>query len=136
MNWNEYRTYHKQKYGTTSVEALSKSYKTYKKTSPKKLVSPRKLKAGEGRGSPTRGWNSPKGKKRHNLKATCGNSAFLDPKHEKFPVKNQQCQYVCEGINAAKVRACQYNHPKIADKAQKLGEKYCGLSPKKHACNK
>lgn len=137
MDWNSYRKYHKQKFGTTSVATLSKDYKTYKKTSPKKILS-RKLKVGEGRGSPTRGWGkaSPKGKNRHALKKKCGNSAFLDPTNEKFPVKNKKCEYVCEGLNAAKNRACQYNHQTIADKAQKLGEKHCGFSPKRQACKK
>lgn len=144
MNWNEFRKDYKEKHGPTSVAILSNKYKTYKNKSPKKkMVSPRKLKAGQGRGSaknsPTRGWakNSPKkGIERHNLKATCGASAFLDPKNEKYPVKNQKCEYVCEALNSAKNRACQYDHEAIADRAQKLGQKHCNFSPKKHACKK
>lgn len=127
MNWNEYRTFHKDKHGTTSVAVLSKNYKIYKKQSP------------NVKKSPTRGWSkaSPKkGTERHILKETCGDSAFLDPKHEKYPVKNQKCQYVCKGVASAKNRACQYGHSNIADKAQKVGEKYCNFSPKKHACKK
>lgn len=84
MNWQEYKTYHKNKYGTSSQQMLSNDYQAYKtkqlgsprsarpykpidyenvlETMPKSRVyKTRQLKhvaqnRHEGRGSPTRGW--------------------------------------------------------------------------------
>ncbi len=163
MNWNEYQQYHKQKFGVSTKKELSQDYNAYKMG--KKLASPIKLNLNkvkqnlpesrkykhanlekvsknknEGRGSPTRGWaaavSSP-GRERHDLKAKCGNAAFLIPEEEKYPVMNAlrntggKCEYVCEGISAAKNRSCQYNRPDIAEKANKLGAQHCGWSPKR-----
>ena len=154
MDWNEYRSYHKQKHGSTNVQQLSTDYTKYKskgkslyrkdilanipETRKSKIKSLKKLKYGEGRGSPTRGWaaSSPqKYSERHLLNAKCGNQAFLDPDNEKYPVMNamrntNKCEYVCQAIQSAKNRSCQYNQFDIANKAQKLGEKECGWAPK------
>lgn len=98
---------------------------------------------GEGRGSPTRGWGATapqRGSERHELLQKCGPKSFLEPTDEKFPVMkslrttNGRCEYSCEGISAAKNRACQYNHLNIADKAQELGERQCMWSPSRQAC--
>lgn len=103
-----------------------------------KIASAKKLKVGEGRGSPTRGWGilSPTRRERHSLKEKCGNKAFLLPDQEKFPVQNNKCEYVCQGIQAAKNRACQYGYYDVAEKADRLAVKHCKASPKKQGCNK
>lgn len=130
MNWNEFRTDYVKRYGTTSIQELSDNYAKYKK-------STRKYKQLEKR-SPTRGWAamSPhRGTERHLLKEKCGNKAFLMPEDEKFPVMpalrvSDNCEYNCQGINSAIVRACQYNYLDVAEKAQKLGETHCAFRKK------
>jgi len=163
MDWNQYRSSHKQKNGTTSIEKLSSDYQKYKKTlkSPRKSPNYKKILASlpesrvaqrknlekvmkneGGRGSATRAWrgSSPQpGTERHQLKKVCGDKAFLDPEHEKFPVMaalrvNDKCEYDCRGLTASKNRSCQYNHLDIAAKAQKLGVKECGWNATKSPC--
>jgi len=95
-----------------------------------------------GRGSPTRGWgaaSSQRGRERHELLAKCGAKAFFDAKEEKFPVMpalryDNKCEYACEGIQAAKNRACQYKYYDIAAKAQALGKRQCGFPPNQKIC--
>jgi len=95
---------------------------------------------GENRGSPTRGWGATapqRGNERHQLKAKCGNSAFLAPDVEGFPIMKAlrvtggKCELSCQGVQAAKNRALQYHHYDVADKAQKVGAKNCGWSTTK-----
>ncbi len=154
MNWNEFRTDYVKRHGTTSTQELSDNYAKYKRSSPNyekiraTMPATRKYKIqqlekvmknrNKGRGSPTRGWDSmspQKGTERHLLKEKCGNKAFLMPEEEKFPVMpalrvSDKCEYSCQGINSAIVRACQYNYLDVAEKAQKLGEKHCGFRQK------
>lgn len=162
MDWHTYRTYHKEKFGTTTYAKLSADYTKQKpksqrspQRSPKKLnldkvkknlPMSRKYKhaaldrvirhKSEGRGSATRGWaaaSPQKSTERHNLKQVCGNQAFL-AENEKYPVMNAlrntggKCEYVCEAIQSAKNRSCQYDRPDVAAKANKLGVKHCGWS--------
>jgi hypothetical protein len=170
MNWNEYRTDYVKKHGTTSIKELSDNYAKYKsktspRKSPKKIQSPnyekiratipatRKYKIqqlekvmknkNEPRGSKTRSWSaqSPQRRERHELKAKCGDKAFLDPEQEKYPVMaalrvNDKCEYNCYGIQSSINRSCQYNRLDIAEKAQKLGEKHCGFEHKSPCRNK
>ena len=98
---------------------------------------------GEGRGSPTRGWaaaSPQRGRERHALLDKCGAKAFLDAKNEKFPVMpalrySNKCEVSCQGVQAAKNRACQYKYYDIAAKAQAVGARKCGWSPSKRPCN-
>lgn len=153
MNWNEYQNFYKGKYGSAAKTDVTAAY--YKQKGLNKILKsvPKTRKAEIKRlktemknikTSPTRGFRaaSPqRGKERTELLNKCGNDAFLIPKEKKFPVMtalrvNNNCEYSCEGLNAAKNRACQYDYIKEANKAQKLGEQYCNWSPKKRACNK
>lgn len=125
---------------------LDKVLKSVPKSRKEKVSSLKKVMKNKSspRGSKTRGFKaaSPQqGRERAELLAKCGNKAFLIPSEKKFPVMaalrvNGNCDYSCEGLASSKVRACQYGYTKEADKAQKLGQKYCGWSPKKRACNK
>jgi hypothetical protein len=76
----------------------------------------------------TKGWQklAPKTpNERRALLARCGAKAFLDAKNLKFPVmaKHGPCVVDCEGLRAAKSRAKQYHHPKVAAKANRLGKR-------------
>lgn len=165
MNWNEYKTYHREKYGSSSRHDLSRDYNAYKtkehghrsptrhnehvnyehvlatmpqsrhyKTRQLQHVAKNRY---EGRGSPTRGWaamSPQRGRERHELKAKCGNRAFLEPENEGFPVMSasrvgEGCHYNCKGIQSAYNRANQYKHFDIARKAENLGRTHCGWSP-------
>jgi hypothetical protein len=142
--------YYKTK-GTTrgTTLNLNKVLKSVPKSRKEKIRSLKKVIKNKSspRGKKTRGFKaaSPqKGHERAELLAKCGSKAFLIPSEKKFPVmaavraqgKNATCNYSCEGLNAAKNRACQYGYTKEANKAQAIGTKYCGWSPKKRACNK
>jgi hypothetical protein len=93
----------------------------------------------EGRGSPTRGWaamSPQRGRERHELKQKCGDAAFLDPQHEKYPIMGATragggCHVSCQAVQSAYNRSCQYKHFDIAKKAQHQGEKSCQWSPRK-----
>lgn len=97
---------------------------------------------GEGRGSPTRYWKSlspQRGAERHALKVRCGSSAFLSPEDEKYPVMaalrvNDKCEYVCQGLQSALNRSCQYGALDISARANTLGVKECGWTPSKSPC--
>lgn len=166
MSWNEYQKAYKKKHGAapksevaaayykakgnnTGVKGtklnLNKVLKSIPKTRKEKISSLKKeIKNKSPRGSPTRGFKAAapqKGRDRSELLNKCGNKAFLIPSEKKFPVMaalrvNGKCEYSCEGLNAAKNRACQYGYTKEANKAQAIGQKVCGWSPKKRACNK
>ena len=77
----------------------------------------------------TSGWReaSPKrGKEREELKKKCGNSCFLLPSQNKFPIcRPDSCIPDCRGILSAKIRARQYKYENIANIAQKLQNKLC-----------
>lgn len=75
-----------------------------------------------------RSWSkrAPKTKReREALYARCGAKAFLDPKNLKFPVmaKSGPCVPDCVGVKAARSRAKQYRHGKVAGKAKRLGKR-------------
>lgn len=125
---------------------LDKVLKSVPKSRKEKVSSLKKVMKNKSspRGSATRGFRaaSPQqGHERAELLAKCGNKAFLIPSKKKFPVMaalrvNGKCDYSCEGLRSAQLRACQYNYYDVAERAQSLGEKYCNFSPKKGACKK
>ena len=138
MNWNEFRTDYVKRHGTTSIQELSNNYGKYKKSATRKYKIQQSEKVMKNKNSPTRGWaamSPQRGTERHLLKEKCGNKAFLIPDEEKFPVMpalrvSDDCEYSCQGINSAIVRACQYNYLDVAEKAQKLGEQHCAFRKK------
>lgn len=95
---------------------------------------------GEGRGSRTRGWSAmepKKGRERHQMKAKCGNSCFLQPENEGFPICRKlsltggQCKVDCKGLQSAYVRARQWKHTEVANQAKALAKLFgCVGEPK------
>ena len=86
------------------------------------------MKATHKKARSTKGWRrrAPKTPtERRELLARCGAKAFLDPKNMKFPVmaKTGPCVVDCEGLRAAKSRARQYHHGKVATKASRMGKR-------------
>jgi hypothetical protein len=76
----------------------------------------------------TKGWRKRAPKtvsERRALLARCGSKAFLDAKNLKFPVmaKTGPCVLDCEGVRAAKSRARQFHHGKVATKAVRMGRR-------------
>lgn len=76
----------------------------------------------------TKGWKKRAPRTPHErraLLAHCGAKAFLDPKNLKFPVmaKSGRCIVDCEGLRAAKSRARQFHHAKVAVKATRMGKR-------------
>lgn len=176
MDWQDYKSYHKNKYGSSSQNVLSQDYQAYKTKqmgnyrSPARLSSPSRSTVDfdralatlppsrvyktnelkrlsqnryESRGSPTRGWASispQRGTERHELKQRCGDAAYLDPEHEKYPIMpalryNNSCNVSCQGVQSAYNRSCQYKHFDIAKKAQHTGERQCHWSPSRSTCS-
>lgn len=89
---------------------------------------------GDPRGSFTRGWSArapQRGAERRELHERCGDSAFLLPEQNKFPIVQacrQQpctCNYDCGGIQAAKIRAAQWGYTDIKQTADNLLNTYC-----------
>lgn len=89
---------------------------------------------GDPRGSFTRGWSArapQRGAERRELHERCGDSAFLLPEQNKFPIVQacrQQpctCNYDCGGIQAAKIRAAQWGYTDIKQNADNLLNTYC-----------
>lgn len=86
----------------------------------------------DGRGKKTRGWAAAapqKGTERHQLKKKCGDSCFLKPEAEGFPIcaalrEHQGCKVDCRGVTAAKVRASQWKYPVVYREASNLERKY------------
>lgn len=88
----------------------------------------------ETKKSRTRGWGSmapQKGKERHELMKVCGEQCFLMPGREGFPIcssldegKKYRCKVNCKGVNAAYIRARQWNYPKVAASALELKNRY------------
>jgi hypothetical protein len=81
--------------------------------------------------SKTRGWKilSPQnGKQRKAIHKKCGDSAFLMPKQEKFPIVSkdtQDCKPSCQGLYSAKSRAKQWGYDDVAARAERLIKKHC-----------
>ena len=96
-----------------------------------KVGGPTYVKLGmtDGRGSRTRGWReaSPKGgEQREALKKKCGDTCFLLPEKNKFPIcRPDSCVPDCRGILSAKIRARQYGYEDVVVKAQKLQDTLC-----------
>jgi hypothetical protein len=96
-----------------------------------KVGGPTYIKMGmnDGRGSKTRGWReaSPKrGAEREALKKKCGDTCFLLPSQNKFPIcRPDSCVPDCRGILSAKIRARQYKYEHVANIAQQLENKFC-----------
>lgn len=86
----------------------------------------------DGRGKRTRGWAAAapqKGTERHQLKAKCGDTCFLKPQAEGFPIcaalrEKQGCKVDCRGVTAARVRAAQWKYPTVYREAANLERKY------------
>lgn len=86
------------------------------------------MKASHKTARSTKGWRkrAPYLKsERRALLARCGAKAFLDAKHLKFPVmaKDGPCRIDCEGLRAAKSRAAQFHHRKVAVKVERMGKR-------------
>jgi hypothetical protein len=61
------------------------------------------------------------------MHATCGDSCFLMPNEEKFPIcsiHDGGCKPDCRGILSAKMRARQWGYNEVAAKADRLIEEY------------
>ncbi len=112
----------------------------------RRKLSVQRGRQGDARGAPTRGWaaDAPKtGTQRHKLKAACGNTCFLAPGQEKFPIcrkcgtKTCSCAIDCRGVLAARIRARQYGnrYPGLSSAAEKIQAEKCPQhyhpSPKK-----
>ena len=71
---------------------------------------------------PNRIKNEIKGKKnRDSLLSKCGESAYLNPQEEKYPVKDPEtCKYSCKLIRAAIQRARMNKHAAILKRAETL----------------
>jgi hypothetical protein len=88
----------------------------------------------EGRGSRTRGWAAAapqRGKERHELMKKCGESCFLQPEDEGFPIcaalrEGQGCAIDCRGVTSARVRAAQWGYDEVEKFAEELQKKKCG----------
>jgi len=98
---------------------------------------------GEGRGSPARGWGAAapqRGSERQALKKRCGNDAFLLPSSMGYPVMSMRaspkkpCKVQCQGVAAARNRACQYHKCDVAKKATKVGVKKCKWPKEQKPC--
>ncbi len=134
---------------TGTIESLSTTLKHIPASRPalRAKVQGQIARAGEKRGSYTRGWagRAPqKGNERKLLYKECGSEAFLLPNHEnpgqsKFPivarfVKGQKnCEAECGGIQAALIRARQHKYEKVAQTAVHLLEEKCPDSARARA---
>jgi hypothetical protein len=73
----------------------------------------------------TRGWKNEKPgfKQRTQMLAKCGKKCFLGPK-KSFPIcKKNTCKISKKGVYSAYIRARQYHHKNISQKAKKLLKK-------------
>ncbi len=78
--------------------------------------------------NPSFGWSlraPQKGRARHLLLEKCGNSCFLLPEREAFPVcakydLKRKCEVDCRGVLSAYRRAQQYKYPDVAERAKTL----------------
>ena len=100
-----------------------------------KVDGPTYIKLGMS-GSRTRGWReaSPKrGKEREALKKKCGDTCFLLPEKNKFPIcRPNSCEPDCRGILSAKIRARQYKYDRVATIAERMENEFCKpKSPRK-----
>ena len=70
----------------------------------------------------TRGWKKekPSYQQRTKMLAKCGKKCFLGPK-KSFPIcKKNTCKISKKGVYSAYIRAQQYHHKNISQKAKKL----------------
>lgn len=126
--------------GIANPRSLSETLKDVPKSRKAKRERLKKeiKRKGEGRGSPTRGWRAAapqKGNERKKLYKKCGEACFLEPDESTpgqsgFPIcaalrEKQGCKIDCRGLMAAKIRARQYKHKKVADFAEKLYQEKC-----------
>lgn len=111
---------------------IKKEAKTIPK-SRKALIAHATDLGNSGRGSRTRGWSisaPQRGTERNELKRTCGNSCFLIPEKQKFPIckslrtSGGKCEVDCRGLAAAKIRARQYGYTKVSKEAERLEKIY------------
>jgi hypothetical protein len=75
-----------------------------------------------GRGSATRGWKreKPGYHQKTVMLKRCGKKCFLGPK-KSFPIcKKNTCKVSTKGVYAAYIRARQYKHTGISNKAKKM----------------
>jgi len=75
--------------------------------------------------NPTRGWKKekPSYHQRTIMLKSCGKKCFLGP-NKSFPIcKKNTCKISKKGVNAAYIRARQYKHTNISNKARKMLKK-------------
>ena len=73
---------------------------------------------------PAKGWRAPSTKsERRKMREKHGAKCFLRPKELKYPVCTRRGNLSCGGLLAAKRRAAQYDHPKLAAKADRMAKK-------------
>jgi hypothetical protein len=61
----------------------------------------------------------------------CGKQCFLLPTELKYPVCDlKTCSFSCAGLHAAYVRAREWKHEEVAQKAASMMESRCGWHPK------
>ena len=60
------------------------------------------------------------------IKENCGDSCFLIPETNKFPICNKTlpCTYNCRGIKAASSRAGEFKYKKVLMKSKELSSKF------------
>ena len=87
--------------------------------------------SGDGRGIHTRGWADVKPNlisERKIIKAKCGDSCFLYPEKNAFPICPKcvngkcKCEVDCRGLLSAKIRAKQWGYDSIAVSANKINK--------------
>lgn len=63
---------------------------------------------------------------RRYVKEKCGESCFLMPDKNKFPICNKTlpCTYNCRGIKAASARAGEFKYHKVLDKSKELSSAF------------
>ena len=99
-----------------------------RKRSTKRQSTTRKKRSKHG--SATRGWKNSaprRGQQRRVLKKSCGKRCSLQG--DKFPICNKcgancSCKPSCKGMVLAKIRARQYGYTAVANKADRLIQKY------------
>lgn len=99
---------------------------------------------GDRRGASTRGWaaRAPRqGRQRQHLHEQCGDSAFLLPEAQKFPLMAKcghglgecECKIDCGGVQAAYQRARQHKYEHVAQSARRILRERCPESKQSKA---
>ena len=67
------------------------------------------------------------------IKENCGDSCFLIPEMNKFPICNKTlpCEYNCRGIKAASSRAGEFKYTKVLEKSKELSSRFGCYKSKK-----